>query len=83
MFSIHSVSSKVRKTRPAGKTRCLKWTTMNSGHYEKSLLGMQNPEDVRVQMPPPPALDQWFVTHGVLVRIGLGWFGWLITCRAH
>ena len=56
---------------------------MNSGHYEKSLLGTQISEDVRVHMPPPPALDQSVVTHGVLVRKGLGWFRWLITCRAH
>ena len=56
---------------------------MNSGHYEEPLLGMLILEGVRAQMPPPRALDQLFVTHGVLVRIGLGWYTWVITRRAH
>lgn len=37
----------------------------------------------RLQPSPPPALDQSLVKRGVLVRLGLGWFGGLITRRAH
>ena len=37
----------------------------------------------RLQLSPLPALDQSLVKRGVLVRLGLGWFGGVITRRAH
>ena len=47
------------------------------------MLGMDTPKGFRLQMSPPPALDQPLVKRVVLRRLGLGWFGEVITCRAH
>ena len=49
----------------------------------ETVLGMDIPEGFRLQMSPPPTLDQSLVKRGVLVRLGLGWFGGVITRRAH
>ena len=47
------------------------------------LLGMDIPEGFRLQLSPPPALDQSLVKRVVLVRLGLGCSGGVITRRAH
>ena len=51
--------------------------------HGETVLGMDIPEGFRVQLSPSPALDQSLVKRGVLLRLGLGWFGGVITRRAH
>lgn len=46
-------------------------------------LGMDIPDGFQLQRSPPSALDQPLVKRGVLVKLGLGWFGGLISRRAH
>ncbi|CAM9949429.1 unnamed protein product, partial [Pylaiella littoralis] len=46
-------------------------------------MGMSIPDGFRLQPSPPPALDQSLVKRGVLVKLGLGWFGGVLTRRAH
>ena len=43
------------------------------------IIGMTVPDGFQLQMPPPPALDVSIVNRGVLVRLGVGWFGGVIT----
>ena len=38
---------------------------------------------VRLQLSSPPALKQSLVKRGLLVRLGLGWFERVLTCKAH
>ena len=52
-------------------------------HLSDIVLGMDIPVGVRLQVSSLPALDQFLVNHGVLVRFGLGWFGRVMTRRAH
>ncbi|CAB1107407.1 unnamed protein product [Ectocarpus sp. CCAP 1310/34] len=42
---------------------------------EEEALKMDIPDGFRLQASPPPALDQSIVKRGVLVKLGLGWFG--------
>ena len=42
-------------------------------------IGMVVPDGFRLQEPRPAALDSSLVKRGVLVRLGMGWFGGLIT----
>ncbi|CAN0166814.1 unnamed protein product, partial [Pylaiella littoralis] len=46
-------------------------------------MGMSIPDGFQLQPSPPPALDQSLVKRGVLVKLGLGWFGGVLTRRAH
>ena len=46
------------------------------------IIGMIVPDGFQLQMSPPPALDVSLVNRGILVRLGLGWFGGVITRKA-
>ena len=41
------------------------------------------PDGFQLQRSPPSALDQSLVKRGVLVKLGLGWFGVFISRRSH
>ena len=41
--------------------------------------GMEIPDGFRIQASKPAALDSSLLQRGVLVRLGMGWFGGLIT----
>lgn len=44
---------------------------------------MDVPDGFQLQGSPPSALDQSLVKRGVLVKMGLGWFGGVISRRSH
>ncbi|CAB1097920.1 unnamed protein product [Ectocarpus sp. CCAP 1310/34] len=44
---------------------------------------MDIPDGFRLQASPPPTLDQSIVKRGVLVKLGLYWFGGVISRRSH
>ncbi|CAB1099146.1 unnamed protein product [Ectocarpus sp. CCAP 1310/34] len=48
---------------------------------EEGTLKMDIPDGFRLQASPPPAFDQSIVKRGVLVKLGLGWFGNLTPLR--
>ena len=48
----------------------------------EEIIGKTAPDGFQLQISPPPALDVSLVNRGVLVRLGLGWFGWAITRKA-
>ncbi|CAB1117353.1 unnamed protein product [Ectocarpus sp. CCAP 1310/34] len=50
---------------------------------EEETLKMDIPDGFRLQASPPPALDQSIVKRGVLVKLGLGWFGGVLSRRSH
>ncbi|CAN0582865.1 unnamed protein product, partial [Ectocarpus sp. 12 AP-2014] len=49
---------------------------------EEGMLRMDVPDAFLLQASRPPALDQSLVKRGVLVELGLGWFGGLIARTA-
>ncbi|CAM9368655.1 unnamed protein product [Sphacelaria rigidula] len=46
---------------------------------EDEIHGMEIPDGFRIQVSPPAALGSSILQRGVLVRLGMGWFGELIT----
>ena len=49
---------------------------------EDETIGMVIPDGFRLQESRPAALDNSLVKRGVLVRLGMGWFGGLITRKS-
>ena len=51
----------------------------DSMESDDEIHGMEIPDGFRIQASTPAALDSSLLQRGVLVRLGMGWFGGLIT----
>ena len=73
LLSAHSVSSKKRSEDETNtQDPRSKLDDDDQLSHGETVLGMVIPEGFRLQLSPPPALDQSLVERGVLVRLGLG-----------
>lgn len=53
--------------------------TMDADDPDDEICGMEIPDGFRIQQSKPATLDSSLLQRGVLIRLGMGWFGALIT----